>query len=130
MGKIHVTIEKGTEMYGAWAENVPGIYGDGESVQETKDSILEAIALYKKYNDIIPDELQGDIDIEWHFDAQSFLQYYSTIFTNSALERITGINQKQLWKYANGISKPRRPQIEKIKIAIHQLAKELLAISL
>ena len=34
MGKIKVTIEKGADLFGAWAENIPGIYGEGNTVQE------------------------------------------------------------------------------------------------
>lgn len=130
MGKIKVIIEKGTELFGAWAENIPGIYGDGNTVQETKDSILAAIELYKKYNNEIPAELQGDMEIEWIFDVQSFLQYYSGIFTKAALERITGINQKQLGHYASGLKKPRRAQVEKIENALRGFIKDMSLIHL
>lgn len=130
MGKIKVTIEKGTDLFGAWAENVPGIYGEGSTVQETKDSILTAIELYKKYNDEIPVELQGDMDIEWVFDVQSFLQYYSGIFTKAALERITGINQKQLGHYASGLKKPRRAQVEKIENALRGFIDDMRLVHL
>lgn len=130
MGKIKVIIEKGTDLFGAWAENIPGIYGDGNTVQETKDSILAAIELYKKYNNEIPAELQGDMEIEWIFDVQSFLQYYSGIFTKAALERITGINQKQLGHYASGLKKPRRAQVEKIENALRGFIKDMSLIHL
>ncbi|GAA6256422.1 helix-turn-helix transcriptional regulator [Bacteroides sp. f07] len=130
MGKIKVTIEKGADLFGAWAENIPGIYGEGNTVQETKDNILAAVELYKKYNDEIPAELQGDMDIEWFFDVQSFLQYYSGIFTKAALERITGINQKQLGHYASGLKKPRRAQVEKIENALRGFIKDMSMIHL
>ena len=130
MGKIKVTIEKGADLFGAWAENIPGIYGEGNTVQETKDSILAAVELYKKYNDEIPAELQGDMDIEWFFDVQSFLQYYSGIFTKAALERITGINQKQLGHYASELKKPRRAQVEKIENALRGFIKDMSLIHL
>jgi predicted RNase H-like HicB family nuclease len=65
MGKIKVTIEKGAELFGAWAD-VPGIYGEGETVQETKESIMSAIELYKKYNDVLPEQLQGDVEVLYH----------------------------------------------------------------
>ena len=68
----------------------PGIYGEGETVQETKENLLASIELYKKHNSTVPKELQGEISVEWTFDVQSFLQYYSGIFTKAALERITG----------------------------------------
>lgn len=130
MGKISVTIEKGTDLFGAWADNVPGIYGEGETVKETKESILAAIALYKEYNDDIPSELEGDVEIEWHFDVQSFLQYFNGIFTKVALERITGINQKLLGHYASGLKKPRKTQVEKIETALQGFLDDMKMIHL
>lgn len=130
MGKISVTIEKGTDLFGAWADNVPGIYGEGETVKETKESILAAIALYKEYNDDIPSELEGDFEIEWHFDVQSFLQYFNGIFTKAALERITGINQKLLGHYASGLKKPRKTQVEKIETALQGFLDDMKMIHL
>lgn len=130
MGKLVVKIEKGTELFGAWAENVAGIYGDGETVQETKDSILNGIRAYKKYNGIIPEELQGDIEIEWVYDIPSLLQYYSGIFSKPALEKLTGINQKQFFHYSSGLVKPRPAQRKKISDALHKLGEELLTVNL
>lgn len=130
MGKISVTIEKGTDLFGAWADNVPGIYGEGETVKEAKESILAAIALYKEYNDDIPSELEGDVEIEWHFDVQSFLQYFNGIFTKAALERITGINQKLLGHYASGLKKPRKTQVEKIETALQGFLDDMKMIHL
>lgn len=80
---------------------------------------MKAIELYKKYNDNIPSELQGDIEIEWTFDVQSFLRYYNDIFSKAALERITGINQKQLGHYSSGLKKPRKAQVKKTDNAIN-----------
>lgn len=130
MGKINVTIEKGADLFGAWADNIPGIYGEGETVKETKESVLSAIALYKEYNDKIPSELEGDVEIEWHFDVQSFLQYFSGIFTKAALERITGVNQKLLGHYASGLKKPRKTQVEKIETALQGFLDDMKMIHL
>ena len=105
MGKISVTIEKGDELFGAWAESIKGIYGEGRTVKEM--------------------ELRGDVEVEWHFDVPSFLQYYDGIFTKAALERITGINQKQLGHYASGRKRPRRNQVEKMEKAMHGFIDEL-----
>ena len=55
---------------------------------------------------------------------------YEGIFTKSGLERLTGINQKQLWHYANGVSKPRPAQRRKIEDALHRLGSELVSLSL
>lgn len=132
MFTINVTIEKGADLFSAWAENIPGIYGEGESVKEVKEDILKAIALFKEQNDEknIPEGLKGDYNIEWHFDVQSFLQYYSGIFTKAALERITGINQKQLGHYASGLKKPRKAQVEKIENALQRFFDDMRMVHL
>ena len=54
---------------------------------------------------------------------------YEGIFTKSGLEKLTGINQKQLWHYANGISRPRQAQKQKIENALHRLGSELMSLS-
>lgn len=132
MAEIRVVIERTDDLYTAYAENVDGIYGGGETVGEAKRSILQAIELTKKYNteENIPDELKGDYKLVFKFDTVSLLNYYRGIFTNSALERMTGINQKLLQHYASGLKKPRQPQVKKIEGALHKLAEELQAVEL
>ena len=132
MAKVCIIIEKGTDLFSAWAENIPGIYGEGKSVKEVKEDILKSISLYKELNEEknIPEELKGEYEIEWHFDVQSFLQYYSGIFTKAALERITGINQKQLGHYASGLKKPRKAQVEKIETALHDFFDDMRMVHL
>ncbi|HEY4337702.1 MAG TPA: hypothetical protein VGM89_17435, partial [Puia sp.] len=110
MNYVKITVERTKDMYTAFSENVPGIYGAGDSIEEAKDSINKAILLLKKHNkkSNIPDILKGSFALVYKYDAESFLKYYKGIFTNAALERITGINQKQFQHYASGLKKPRR----------------------
>lgn len=65
MKQIKVIIERSSDMFSSYADNVEGIYGGGETVQEAKDSIVDAINLYKKYNieENIPDILKGDYEL-------------------------------------------------------------------
>ncbi|MCX6238488.1 MAG: type II toxin-antitoxin system HicB family antitoxin [Bacteroidia bacterium] len=132
METIKVIIEKTKDMYSAYAENTKGIYAGGDTVEEVKQSVLDAIRLLKKYNtdENIPGILKGDYQIVYHFDTQSFLSYYNKVFTNVALERITGINQKLLHHYATGLKTPREPQRKKIENALHRLGSELLLLEL
>jgi hypothetical protein len=46
------------------------------------------------------------------------------------MERITGINRKQLWSYLHRRYKPRKAQVAKIENALHTLGAELLSVSL
>lgn len=132
MKKIKIIIERSADMYSAYAETDEGIYGGGNNPQEAMQSVAEAIELLKEHNkaENIPNELKGDYELEYHFDTQSLLNYYKGIFTNSALERITGINQRQLQHYASGLKKPREVQVQKIEKGLHKLANELLAVKL
>ena len=78
----------------------------------------------------IPEVLSSCFEIAFEFDVQSLLSIYEGIFSKSGLEKLTGINQKQLWHYAKGISKPRPEQLRKIESALHRLGSELLSLSL
>lgn len=129
---IKVIIEKTKNMYSSYAENVHGIYGGGDTVEDAKRSVVDAIRLLKEHNDIknVPAILKGEYSIIYKYDTESFLKHYKGIFTNSALERITGINQKQFQHYASGLKKPRRTQAKKIESALHKLGRELLALEL
>ena len=68
-------------------------------------------------------------EIIYKFDVQSLLLYYQGIFSFSALQTITGINQKQLAHYAAGRSKPRQQQAKKIANGLHNLAKDLMSVT-
>lgn len=129
---IKIVIERSKDLYSAYAENVDGIYAAGETVEEVKQSVEDAIQLLKKYNKLenIPAVLKGDYKLVYHFDTQSLLNYYRKIFTKSALERMTGIHQKQLQHYSSGLKKPRPHQVKRIEQAFHNLADELRAIEL
>lgn len=131
MKTIKIIIEKSSDSYGAYAENVNGIYGAGDSAEECRQSILDAIETIKTLEDEqIPAELKGDYKITYKFDSESFLSYYKGIFTNAALEKMTGINSKQIQHYASGHRKPKEVTIKKFESALHSLGKELLAVEL
>jgi predicted RNase H-like HicB family nuclease len=82
MKVVKVIIEKTKDMYSSYAENVAGIYGGGDTVEEAKKSILDAIRLLKENNDKrhIPAILNGKYAIVYKYDAESFLKHYIGIF--------------------------------------------------
>jgi len=126
MEKLIIHLGASANHFGAFAENCYGIYGAGNTVQEAKENVLEGLRLFVEQNrDNLPDILKNKYEIEYHFDTPSFLQYYSNIFAKPALERITGINQKQLVHYISGKRNPRKKTMEKMYSSIHRLADEL-----
>lgn len=132
MNQIRIIIEKTEDHFNAYAENVEGIYAAGDTVAEVKQSVEDAIRLLIKYNDAekIPSVLKKKYDLVYKFDMQSLLSYFKKILTNSGLEKITGINQKQIQHYATGHKAPRPAQTKRIESALHALGRELLAVQL
>ena len=131
---LPVVIERADNNYSAYLPDIDGIVASGRSVDEIKKNMTEAIAAYveacQELDCDIPEELQGDYQLSFKMDVKSVLDFYSGIFTKAGLERITGINQKQLWHYASGSRNPRPEQAVKIENALHKLGEELLSISL
>ena len=89
--------------------------GAGASIESAKEDMRKQMVFYKetalaegfKY----PSFLDGDFEISYRVDMPSLLKYYieQGIFTLSGVEKMTGINQKQLWSYLHG-TKPRGAQ--------------------
>ena len=131
---LHAVIETAETNYAAYVEEITGVAATGHTLDEVKAGLLDALDFLVESciedGDEIPAELQGDYVIDFRMDVRSFLSVYSGIFTKSGLERLTGINQKQLWHYANGKSVPRRAQVLRIEEALHRLGEELLSIHL
>ena len=126
METLKIIIEKSSDFYDAYADNCDGIYGAGNTVEEAKENVMEGLNLFIKYNkEKLPEILQGQYNIEYYYDVPSFLKHYSTIFTKSALQRMTGINQTQLTHYVSGFRKPSKKTIYKLDTAIDSLSKEL-----
>lgn len=132
MNKLIVNICASSDSFGAYAENCDGVYAAGNSVKEVKRDVLDVIKILKEElpESELPQAIKENWQIEWRYDVQSLLCYYEGIITNAALERLTGINKKQLWNYSHGVSKPRKEAREKIENALHSLGHELLEFSL
>jgi len=132
MKTITIILEAGKDGFGAYSEGDEGIYGMGDTIQECKQDVQDSIDSIKEFmsKDQIPEVLKGDYQIVYKYDTESFLQYYKGILTNSALERLSGINQKQIHHYASGLRKPSKKTTQKIQTALHDLGSELLSIEL
>ncbi|MGL4332245.1 MAG: type II toxin-antitoxin system HicB family antitoxin [Bacteroidales bacterium] len=133
MNQLLVIIERAEGNYSAYLSDIDGITTTGSTIDEIKNNICESIELYVEGCKIagvdVPEQLKGDYQLLFKMDVKSVLDFYAGIFTKAGLERITGINQKQLWHYASGDRKPRPEQALKLERALHKLGQELLSIS-
>lgn len=134
MKTLRIIIERAEHNYSAFIDGVDGIIATGDSIDEIKNNMASAIDIFveecKGLGCEIPEELNGEYELCFKMDVKSLLDFYSGIFSKAGLERITGINQKQLWHYASGGRNPRPEQSLKLEQALHKLGKELLSISL
>ena len=132
MGKIIMMIERSKDYFDAYSDNCDGIFAAGSSIDDVKADAEKAIRLIKENlpESQWPDEIKGDYEIEWKFDVASFLEYYSSFMSLAGMEKMTGINQKQLSNYLNHRAVPRKKQAERIREGIHKFAHELLSITL
>ena len=134
MHSLKAIIETTANNYSAYVEGLDGVAATGSTLSDIKENLTyaleELVDTCRKLDCEIPEMLKEDYRIEFKMDVKSLLSVYYGIFTKSGLERLTGINQKQLWHYAQGLSKPREAQIRRIESALHRLGSELLAIHL
>lgn len=118
--------------YGAYLDLLPGCVAADEMLQGVKDGIRSAIEMHldamREDNDDIPAALKGDYELVFELDSRALLHYYEGIITRTGLSKLTGINEKQLGHYAQGVRNPRKAQRERIIQGIHSLGKELLEV--
>lgn len=130
MKTITIIVERASDgTFGAYSNEAP-IFAMGDTMQELKQSVDDAIDSIIEYTPEDAKVFREEYEIKYKFDTESLLQYYKGILGNPALEKLTGINQKQIHHYATGLKKPRKEQRQKIQEGLHKLGNELLAIEL
>ena len=101
-----------------------GLAGYGNSAREAISDFYEAWdeekALCSKEGKAVP-SLEFDI----RYDIASFLNFFSGVLSESGLKKITGINQKQLWRYSSGEQTPKPDTVRKIQNRLYHFADEL-----
>jgi hypothetical protein len=127
--KAIVIIEKGADgTFDARIENEKLDYmvlGQGNTVNDTINDFYLSYKDMKDYYKERDKHFEEISEFEFKYDLPSFLQYYSTIFTFAALERLTGVNQTQLSQYVQGYRNPSKQTVKKIEVALHNFATEL-----
>lgn len=105
------------------------ITGEGASLEEAMRMFTEGYedmrAFYKEQG-----KKFEEVRFEYVYDASSFLRQYAFAFSLAGLEKITGINQKQLSHYVNGVKKPTAKTVMKIQKGIDAFCKNLSTVRL
>ena len=128
MEKVKVIVECGKDgKFSAFMDCYDynfGLSGFGKTAQEAINDFYECYEEAK-----IMEAREGnkapDLEFDIRYDVTSFLNYYTGILSKSGLEKITGINQKQLWHYSSGKRKPTRQTSLRIQNNLHRFADNL-----
>lgn len=104
-----------------------GIIGTGPTVKKAKEDFM---AGYTDMKQFIAETGESFVEAEFIFkyDIPSFLQEYAASFSLAGLERITGVNQKQLGHYISGYRHPSPKTARKIEAGIRAFCAQLSAI--
>ncbi|MCK5207685.1 MAG: hypothetical protein KAI99_16375 [Cyclobacteriaceae bacterium] len=119
--KINITITKEDSGYSANAlVSKVFITTEGETFEELKDNILEAVNLsFEDKNFTYNLE-----EIKFSYDLESFFEFYKVINAKALSERI-GMNQSLLAQYIKGIKKPSLAQTKRILNGVQKIGREL-----
>ena len=132
--KATALIEKGKEgTFSVYSSDIHStIIGEGATVAEAKadfeNSLHEVLAMYAETGEPLPDELQ-DIVFEYKYDAASVFDMFNFINVSKFAEWI-GISPSLMRHYKAGDSYISERQAKKIENGLHQVATELLQVSL
>lgn len=115
-------VEKTKKGYSAYAEKY-AVYTVGQSLEELKTNMLDALNLYFEKEGITISESQLNII----FDLPQFFEFYKVINVSALSERM-GMNQSLLAQYIKGIKKPSATQTQRILKEIQKVGRELAAV--
>ena len=100
------------------------LLGQGDTVELAKEDFLicneDMKILYIDEGKEYP-----NLEFVFKYDLVSFLEYYSSTLGYSSLEKITGVNQRQLSQYLQGYRNPSEKTTRKIENGIKAFAEEL-----
>lgn len=125
---IKIIVEKASDGFTAYVPDLPGCITFGNSLNEIKENIKEAIALQidgmKEDGEEIPFNLQDEFNIELKLDVAQVFNFYQSINSTGFAKRI-GMSQSLLSQYVNGIKKPSEKQSRRILEGVVNFGKEL-----
>ena len=126
--KVKIVVEKASEGFSAYVPELPGCITFGETLNEIKRNIREAINFQlegmREDGEKIPSNLQNDFEIELKLDVAQVFDVYKSINASGFAKRI-GMSQSLLSQYVNGIKKPSEKQSRRILEGVVGFGKEL-----
>ena len=126
---VKATIERGDngtyDVTMEYLSQIPfGLLGQGKTVDEAIEDFYNSYSEMKSFL-IEKGEVYPPLIFHFVYDIPSFLKRYAYAFSLAGLGRITGINERQLSHYINGIRKPSLKTTLKIEQKLKEFAGEI-----
>ena len=133
MRRAKVIIEKDENGFSAFIDGIEStIIGEGLSVAEAKadldNSYKEVLASYLENGEAIPEELQ-DLSFDYKYDISALFNAFDFINVSKFAQRI-GVSPSLMRHYKGGDTYISDNQAKRIESGLHQLARELLSVTL
>lgn len=133
MGKILINVDYTDNFAAAPANEEIACISTGRTLEELKQNMEEALRWHidsmKEDGEPIPQEFEGEWELEWSLSVRALLHYTEGLIPKAAIAKATGINQQQLTHYASGYRTPRPAMRAKIIEGLHAIGRKLSAIS-
>lgn len=118
----------------SWSDEVAGtVVVTAKTLEKLKENFAESLKWHiegcVEDGDELPQYLvDGDYELDYNLDTAALLRDAETYTTMAAISRASGINQKQLSHYANGLKQPRPMQRARIIAGLHVIGSRIMAL--
>lgn len=135
MEQIKVFIEWCDHNFGAtFGDNIPGAV---VLTAKTYDVLMKEIPETLQFHvegmvadgDEVPEWLRnGEYEFDYELDTAALIRSCEQYASLAAISRASGVNERLLSHYANGIKKPRPQQRKRIVEGLHEIGRKLIAV--
>ena len=131
--KALAIIEKDGDGYSVFTENLKTVlHGSGSSVDEAKEEMMagynDLLEFYRDSHQELPAELK-DLTFTFKYDISALFNAFDFINVSKFAEKI-GISPSLMRHYKSGDTYISDTQAKKIESGLHQLAHDLLLVSI
>ncbi len=131
--KTLVIIEKDGSGYSAYTNSLKTVlHGSGTTAEEAKKEMLDGyrdiVAYYSESGETLPKELRN-LEFEYKYDISALFSAFDFINASKFAQRV-GISSSLMRHYKSGDTYISGVQAKKIERGLHQIARELLSVSL
>lgn len=114
-------------------EELGSVVAANKSLAKLKEEFAESLKWHIEGcaadGDSVPEYLaKGDYELHFQLDTAALIHDAVSYTTLAAISRASGINQRQLSHYANGIKQARPAQRERIEKGLKRIGTQLLAL--